>query len=128
MAAAIGRLVLVQIDCHDPVALGRFWSQVLGVEIEAVLGDPPHYVNLGAPAGAPDGTGVAFQRVPERKSVKNRLHFDIEVDDLASATASIEALGGSRASTQDVSEYGYHWRVMHDPDGNEFCLIFSVPG
>jgi predicted enzyme related to lactoylglutathione lyase len=126
VVAGIGRLTLVQVDCHDPLTLARFWSLVLGVEIEDVLGDPPHYVNLAVPGGGPDGTGVAFQRVPERKSVKNRLHFDIWVDDVESATAGIEALGGSRGPTEDVSEYGYHWRVMGDPDGNEFCLIFSL--
>lgn len=126
--AAIGRLELVQVDCQDPMSLGRFWSQVLGVEILEVLGDPAHYVNLGPPATAPNGPALAFQRVPERKSVKNRLHFDISVDDVESATARVEALGGSRALTEDVSEHGYHWRIMADPDGNEFCLIFTVPG
>ena len=125
--AAIGRLELVQVDCQDALSLGRFWSQILGVEILDVLGDPPHYVNLGLPSEEPNGPALAFQRVPERKSVKNRLHFDISVDDVESATARVEAIGGSRALTEDVSEYGYHWRVMADPEGNEFCLIFTVP-
>lgn len=124
---AIGRLELVQVDCADPVALAGFWCQVLGVEIVEVLGDPPHYVNLGPPAGAASGPALAFQRVPEPKSSKNRLHLDIAVDDVELATTQVKAIGGSRTPTDDVSEHGYHWRVMADPDGNEFCLVFTVP-
>ncbi len=123
--APIGQLGLTQVDCHDPVALAGFWCQVLGVEVEAVYGDPPQYVNIGAQRPAPDPRGIAFQRVPEPKSVKNRLHFDIEVDDVESATERVVAIGGRRAPIEDVSEYGFHWRVMSDPEGNEFCLIYD---
>jgi predicted enzyme related to lactoylglutathione lyase len=127
VVAAIGRLELVQVDCADPIALAGFWCQVLGVEIIEVLGDPPHYVNLEPPADARHGPALAFQRVPEPKSSKNRLHFDVAVDDVDVATAQVEAIGGSRPPIDDVSEHGYHWRVMADPDGNEFCLVFTIP-
>jgi predicted enzyme related to lactoylglutathione lyase len=118
---------MVQIDCQDPVSLGRFWAQVLDVDIVETLGDPAQYVNLAPPPGAPDGAGIAFQRVLEPKGGKNRIHLDIDVDDLDTATARIEELGGRRAGPEDVSEHGYKWRVMADPEGNEFCLIFEVP-
>jgi predicted enzyme related to lactoylglutathione lyase len=68
-----------------------------------------------------------FQRVPERKTVKNRVHLDIAVDEVESATAAIEALGGRRLPGPDFGEDGYHWRVMADPEDNEFCLIFAQP-
>ena len=45
----------------------------------------------------------------------NRLHFDLEVDDLGAATEHIERLGGKRLPSDDFSEYGFHWRVMADP-------------
>lgn len=45
------------------------------------------------------------------------------VDDLDVASSRVTALGGRRGSADDVEEHGYRWRVMHDPDGNEFCLI-----
>jgi predicted enzyme related to lactoylglutathione lyase len=124
---AIGRLGWVQVDCADPVSLATFWSQVLGVEMEEPLGDPPHYLYLTGPADNPKGPTVAFQRVPEPKSVKNRVHFDIDVDDVESATSRIEALGGTRAPSDDFHEYGFDWRVMADPEGNEFCLIYTSP-
>jgi len=69
---------------------------------------------------------VAFQRVPEPRAGKNRLHFDVEVDDVEVATTRVEALGGTRAPTADFHEYGYRWRVMADPEGNEFCLIYAL--
>jgi predicted enzyme related to lactoylglutathione lyase len=93
--------------------------------VEEVLGDPAHYLNLAPPANAPNGPGIALQRVPEPKRGKNRVHLDIEVDDVDAATDRVEALGGRRASAVDVSEHGYNWRVMADPEGNEFCLIFT---
>jgi predicted enzyme related to lactoylglutathione lyase len=120
----VGRLEWIQIDCQDPVGLAVFWGAVLGLALDdRQLGDPPHYVAL-EPAN-PDGPSVNFQRVPEPKTVKNRLHFDLQVDDVAMATARIEALGGRRLPMDDFYEYGYRWRVMADPEGNEFCLTYE---
>lgn len=118
----VGRLGWIQIDCADPEHLATFWSHVLGVEIDSPpLGNPPHYIGL-VPA-TPLEPVVTFQRVPEPKSTKNRLHFDIAVDEVDAATRHIESLGGRRLPSPDFSEYGFHWRVMEDPEGNEFCLI-----
>ena len=120
----VGRLGWIQIDCADPIGLATFWSRVLGAEIDRPLGDPPHYVGL-VPAG-PGRPVVSFQRVPEPRTVKNRLHLDVEVDDIEAATVRVESMGGTRLSSDDFSEHGFHWRVMADPDGNEFCLV-QVP-
>jgi|GraSoiStandDraft_9_1057307.scaffolds.fasta_scaffold366182_3 predicted enzyme related to lactoylglutathione lyase len=123
LSSAVGRLGWIQVDCHDPERLAEFWGAVLGVQIEDRLGDPPQYVNLrGATRDSPR---VCFQRVPETKTAKNRLHFDIGVEDVDAATASIEALGGNRVPHEDYHEHGYRWRLMTDPEGNEFCLIYA---
>lgn len=120
----VGRLGWIQIDCANPARLAAFWSRVLGVEIDGALGEPPHYLGLvPASAGAPV---VSFHRVSEAKVVKNRLHLDIAVDDVETASARIEELGGARLASDDFSEYGFRWRVMADPEGNEFCLIYSL--
>ncbi|MDQ6719972.1 MAG: VOC family protein [Candidatus Dormibacteraeota bacterium] len=121
-SATIGKL-RIAIDCHDPERLALFWGAVLGVEIDERLGNPPQYVDL-APR-PPDGLEVDFQRVPEPKVAKNRLHFDLDVDDVDAATAWIEELGGRRLPHNDYHEYGYSWRLMADPEGNEFCLIYG---
>ena len=122
---AIGRLGWIQVDCSDPERVAAFWSEVLGVEVGEALEDPIQYLPLD-PA-SPDGPRVTFQRVPEGKSVKNRLHFDVTVDDLDAATARVEALGGRRLAGPDFLEDGFGWRVMADPEGNEFCLIYTQP-
>jgi len=119
----VGRLGWIQTDCHDPERLARFWGQVLGVEVDARLGHPPQYVNLESVTR--DAPRVCFQRVPEAKAGKNRLHFDLGVDDVDLATARIESLGGARARHDDYHEHGYSWRLMADPEGNEFCLIYE---
>ena len=118
---AIGRWGSVQVDCIDPVALAAFWANVLGSEVDETIGDPPHYVVVGPTATG--GPFLSFQRVSGTKTSKNRLHLDFVVDDLDAASSRIAALGGRRAATNDVEEYGYRWRVMHDPEGNEFCVI-----
>jgi predicted enzyme related to lactoylglutathione lyase len=118
MPDAIGRLHWIVIDTVDPARIAPFWCALLGVEERGWFADD--YLMLTADAGAPP---VAFQRVPEAKSVKNRLHVDLAVDDLDGALAKIVALGGSAVS--DILEMpgGYRWRVMADPEGNEFCIV-----
>jgi predicted enzyme related to lactoylglutathione lyase len=62
--------------------------------------------------------------VPEPKTVKNRVHLDVVVGDVALATSRIESLGGRRRRPDaDFREYGYSWPTMADPEGNEFCLV-----
>jgi predicted enzyme related to lactoylglutathione lyase len=122
-AGPIAKLGWIQTDCHDPERLAAFWGAVLGVEIEDRFGTPPQYVNL-APATS-DGPRVCFQRVPEGKLTKNRVHLDVAVKDVDTAASRIIELGGSRLPFDDYHEDGYSWRIMADPEGNEFCLIYG---
>jgi len=122
----VGRIGWIQVDCADPVLLATFWADVLVTEIDGpLLGEPPHYVGLVPPS--PGHPIVNFQRVPEPRATKNRLHLDVVVDDVEEATARVVGLGGSRFPSEDFSEYGFHWRVMADLEGNEFCLIYRLP-
>ena len=121
---AIGRLRWIQIDAGDPLGLAAFWSKVLDRTVGEPVGNPPHYVGLVSKG---DEVVISFQRVPEVKTVKNRLHFDIEVADPDQAQRHIEAVGGRRLSMEDFEEYGFRWRQMADPEGNEFCLVFALP-
>ena len=85
------------------------------------MGDPVHY--LGLVPIIPGAPVVSFQRVPEAKTVKNRLHFVVVVEDVDAAVARVVELGGSVQSEAN-REYGFSWRLGTDPEGNEFCLIF----
>jgi len=116
MAARVGYLV---IDAVDLERLAPFWCGLLGVNVDTTIGDGQFLVL----SPASDGLTVGFQRVPEAKSGKNRLHLDLVVDDLDSATAEVERLGGRWLEPGKVRELeGFQWRLMADPEGNEFDI------
>jgi predicted enzyme related to lactoylglutathione lyase len=124
--AAIGRVDGLVIDGTDTMALARFWSAMFDTQIASIanegLANEAHYVDV---AGTSDTPLLRFQRVPEAKGVKNRLHLDIEVDELDPAIARVEELGG-RVIQPVRTEYGYDFAIMGDPEDNEFCLIRPV--
>jgi len=123
--SALGEIDAITIDCADALGLARFWAAVFGTEIESAVGDGPAYVDLLPLPGLPI---LRFQRVPESKTVKDRVHLDVAVGDLEDACASIEALGGRRISAEPFAEYTYRWLVMADPEDNEFCLVIRAGG
>lgn len=112
----MSRLGLV-LDCHDPERLADFWAAALDYKRAGALGQ---YVVLAAPE--PGQPKLLLQQVPEPKTVKNRVHFDIEVPDIESESARLEALGATRTGPGAMSEHGFAWILMADPEGNEFCV------
>lgn len=114
----------VTVDCHEPARVAAFWNEVLGWGGVAVSDD-----GGGAICGPPDGGAyLEFIRVPESKTVKNRLHLGLSAGSLAQLDAEIErltALGATIAWEEDfdpaVAE-NYRNVVLRDPEGNEFCL------
>jgi predicted enzyme related to lactoylglutathione lyase len=82
----IGRVSFLTIDANDPARLAAFWSEVLGTTIEETS-DEGRFVFLAEA----NGHILSFQRVPEPKSVKNRVHLDIRVEDLEDATSALVA-------------------------------------
>jgi predicted enzyme related to lactoylglutathione lyase len=126
---SIGRFGWLQVDCADPVVLARFWASALGVAVRGDLGDGatgPQYVFLEGTA--PDAPRLSFQRVREPRSGKNRLHIDLAVDDVDIATDALAALGATVVPDGDVHEHEMHWRVLADPEGNQFCVVEVPPG
>ena len=122
MPASVGYLV---IDTADPQRLAPFWCALLEVSVAETIGDG-QFVVLSR---AKDGLTVGFQQVPDVKTGKNRLHLDLIVDDLDIATAEIEALGGRWLEPGQTRELeGFRWRLMADPDGNEFDIDVPPPG
>jgi len=111
----------VVVDCLDPEPLAEFWSELLGV---AVNHRSDGWVSLHA--AAPGHPRVAFQRVPETKVGKNRVHLDVWVPDVEAATVEAEALGARRLGPF-ASESPEPFQVLADPAGNEFCLV-HLPG
>lgn len=114
------------IDCADPVRLARFWCSVLGYEVKEEDDD---VVTIGSPV-APEGKdhpgpvppALTFARVPEGKTVKNRLHIDVNPTDREQdeEVRRLLDLGARRA---DVGQGEANWVVLVDPEGNEFCVL-----
>jgi predicted enzyme related to lactoylglutathione lyase len=105
----------IVIDCESAERLARFWSAVLGGEA-VDRGNGWWHV---APPGFPR---LAFQPVPEGKSIKNRLHLDIEVDAMTEAIWRASAQG-ARQIGEVVRDESGAFQVMQDPEGNEFCFV-----
>jgi predicted enzyme related to lactoylglutathione lyase len=116
----VGRFHWIVIDSVDPAAIAPFWCALLGVEERGWFTED--YLLLSDGGGAVPK--IAFQRVPEAKAVKNRVHVDIAVDNLAPAVARVIELGGSLV-TGERELNGARWCVMADPEGNEFCLALD---
>jgi predicted enzyme related to lactoylglutathione lyase len=109
------RVTEVCIDANDTHALAGWWASVLGwAAADTDDGD----VALRAPAGA--GPDWLFIAVPEDKTVKNRIHFDLTPDDQQAEVDRVVALGARHV---DIGQGDESWVVLADPEGNEFCIL-----
>jgi len=123
----------VVVDCEDVAAQARWWAEALDwrlfyeAEDEAVL--LPKHASMEKLESMPWSEvppGLVFVRVPERKSVKNRLHLDLAPHTSDDRDAEIErlvALGARRVDVGQSEDVG--WTVLADPEGNEFCILSS---
>jgi hypothetical protein len=139
--------VQVVFDCANPDRMARFWAEALGYKLQ----DPPpgfaswedwareqgipeeRWNDVGA-AVDPDGRGprLYFQRVPEPKTVKNRVHLDLNIsggpgtpldERRERVDAEVERLTGLGATRlRAAEELGQYWVVMQDIEGNELCV------
>ena len=117
------RIEAVTTDCADPRRLAAFWAAALGYEPDE---DSDEWVLLRDPAGA--GPMLGFQRVPEEKVVKNRVHLDVTQVDGAwqDEVDRLSGLGASLVRYVDERPDEAHW-IMLDPEGNEFCCVWHRP-
>jgi len=144
----MARQVQVTFDCADPAAVAGFWAQALGYVLEppppgfdtwdAALdawGVPQGHRNERSAVVDPDGAGprLFFQKVPEAKTAKNRLHLDVRaapglagadrIQALEAECERLTSLGARRVRRFEPGEdLGAGHLVMQDPEGNEFCL------
>jgi hypothetical protein len=106
----------VTIDCANPSQIAGFWARSLDWDVVDADED-------GAFVAPTDGgRGLFFQKVPEPKTVKNRVHLDLRPPD--SMAKEVDRLRGLGATVQQrVDVEGSFWTVMLDPEGNEFCIL-----
>ncbi len=107
------------MDACDVHRLVKFWSAATGCEI----GDHDYpYFAILSPSGVKMPRTIVVQ-VPEEKISKNRLHFELTVDDLEAETIRLVNLGAREVSKRSFGDTS--WHVLEDPEGNEFCLVLK---
>ena len=122
------KLTDVAIDCADPHGLARFWCAVLGYEVQHEDEGVVTIGSTGAPYGnlqvGPVAPTLTFAPVPEGKTVKNRLHLDVNPTD-SEQDDEVRRLLDLGARRVDVGQGEASWVVLADPEGNEFCVLAS---
>ncbi len=108
----------VTFDCSDATVVSEFWSAVLGRPIDIEPTPSPFFASIGLNASSP--IAYMFIQVPEGKSVKNRVHLDLDADNVEAEVARVIALGATHIHDKD--EFGMQWTTLADPEGNEFCI------
>ena len=114
------------IDCADPSGLARFWCSVLGYEVQ---GEDDGFVAIGSPT-VPEGKDrlgpvppvLTFAQVPESKTVKNRVHIDVNATD-CSQDEEVARLIGLGATVLNDNRPEFSWVTLADPEGNEFDIL-----
>ena len=113
-----GPIAAVVVDCADPRAMARFWSEALDWILHKVTGD---YAALRSAKGV--GPYLEFLRRPDVRTWWNRIHLDVMPyagDDQEAEVARLRALG---ATDVDLGQGDVPWKVLADPEGNDFCVL-----
>ena len=138
----MGHGMQITFDAADPPALARFWELALDyvqqppppgydtwADFAADHDLPPSSLDDYGSVVDPDEVGprLFFQRVPEGKQAKNRVHIDVNVTDGSGDRTFIEEhverlIDAGATRLEDHEELGAYWVVMRDPEGNEFCV------
>ncbi|MBA2362139.1 MAG: VOC family protein [Chloroflexia bacterium] len=139
--------VQVVFDCAEPQRMANFWAAAMGYHVQpppegfatweeflASIGVPEDAFDSASAIIDPDGSGprIFFQKVPEHKTIKNRVHLDLNVGGgrevpveqrRGRVDAEAERLATLGATTvRSYDENGEYWVAMLDPEGNEFDL------
>jgi hypothetical protein len=112
-----GPIAAVVVDCTDPRAMARFWTEAMDWTLHEVTDD---HATLRSAKGV--GPYLEFLRTPDA-TVWNRVHLDVMPypgDDQSAEVTRLRALGATDA---DVGQGDVSWRCLVDPEGNEFCVL-----
>ena len=108
----------LSIDCSDAAALASFWAEVLGRPVDPGADAARAAIDATDPASGPR---LSFQKVPEPKTVKNRLHLDLRTDRFEAENDRLTGLGAT--AIRSFERPTIRWTTFADPEGNEFDLI-----
>jgi predicted enzyme related to lactoylglutathione lyase len=112
-------LLGISIDAVDAARLANFWAQALQRTVDD--GATEDFASIAADSDRERGPFLMFHKVPEGKTVKNRVHFDLQAADVAAEADRLTGLGARQIRSQD--ENNNRWISFIDPEGNEFDLV-----
>jgi predicted enzyme related to lactoylglutathione lyase len=108
----------VSLDAQDALAAASFWAEALGRTVAD--GGNSDNATVSADPSIP-GSRIGFHRVPESKTVKNRMHFDLVTTDFDAEIDRLTGLGAKKLN--EINLGTRHWATLADPEGNEFDVI-----
>jgi predicted enzyme related to lactoylglutathione lyase len=109
----------IAFDCENAAGLAQFWSQLIGAPLDA---DPSEeFASIGLTDGTAGQPGLVFNKVPEGKAAKNRVHLDLVVTALDEEVDRALAAGADKIA--DFDDSGGRWVTLADPEGNEFDFV-----
>jgi len=112
-------IAAITFDTSDAQRAAVFWAAVLGWDVGPDASED--FAVVGGPNRPRDMAGLMFFKVPEGKTAKNRNHLDLHTTDLAGEVERLVGLGAT--IVHEKHEWDTHWYTLHDPDGNELCLV-----
>ncbi|GLI00283.1 VOC family protein [Phytohabitans aurantiacus] len=120
------RVRWIDFDCTDPYLVANFWAEATGLRHHPDNKPDDEECALLSGADIIEG-GMLFQRVPEGKVAKNRVHLDLQPTDRTRDEEVERLLGlGATLVADHRNPDGTGWALMADPEGNEFCVERSV--
>lgn len=114
MALRIGN---VAFDCDDVLKVAQFWSSAIDRPLDP--GSSPEFASIGGTDADRHDPAWYFEKVPEHKTAKNRMHLDL-IDPDPAGVEQLVSLGATIVARHSIGKHG--WTVLQDPEGNEFCV------
>jgi len=109
----------ISFDAHDAAGLVHFWAQALHRTVND--GATEEFASIAAGTDSRLGAMLMFHKVPESKTVKNRVHVDLQATDVVAEADRLTSLGAQQM--RSLAENNNRWISLRDPEGNEFDLV-----
>ena len=112
-------VLAISFDANDAARLAHFWAQALRRTVDDSATE--EFASIAADTDSRLGPVLMFHKVPEGKTVKNRVHFDLEAAEVVTEADRLTSLGAKQI--RSLSENNNRWISFLDPEGNEFDLV-----
>ncbi len=112
-------VLAISFDAHNAAELAHFWAEALHRTVND--GATEDFASIAADTDSRLGPLLMFHKVPEGKTVKNRVHFDLESADVLTEVDRLASLGAKQI--RSLAENNNRWISFLDPEGNEFDLV-----